>query len=158
MAGSCSALLMPALSRSMMGCGVPRGAIVPNQSTTSYPGSVSASVGTLGSVCQRLAVVTASALNLPVGRCGVTGSRLPTITGTCPDKEIGHRSAGALVLNGDHLDLRHAREKLGGEMRGAAGAGRRHSSGRPFVVRASAISSLVVFAGSDGCTVSTNGV
>ena len=28
----------------------------------------------------------------------------------------------------------------------------------PFVVRASAISSFVVFAGSDGCTVSTNGV
>ena len=40
--------------------------------------------GTLGSVCQRFSVVTPSARNLPVGRCGVTGNRLPMITGTWP--------------------------------------------------------------------------
>src|SRR5215212_7690128 len=70
----------------MIGCGVPFGAIVPNQSTTSYPGSVSDTVGRLGSVCQRLGVVTASPLSRPVERCGVTGNRLPMITGTCPDR------------------------------------------------------------------------
>ncbi len=38
-------------------------------------------------------------------------------------QQIGHRSAGALVLDGDHLDLRHAREQFRGEMGGAAETG-----------------------------------
>ena len=82
MAGSASAALISRLSRSMIYGGVPRGAPTPAQVPASYPGTVSAIVGTSGSRLNRSCPSTPSALSLPLRMCGsdVTITSKPTCT------------------------------------------------------------------------------
>ena len=59
------AALISLLSLSMISDGVLRGAPMPYHWLTSYPGTVSLTVGISGSSPERVAVVTASARSLP---------------------------------------------------------------------------------------------
>ncbi len=69
-----------AFTLSTTGCGVSRGAIRPNQATISKPGKPdSATVGTLGSSGDRVALVTAMGLRLPLRTRGRDEGRLSTM-------------------------------------------------------------------------------
>src|SRR5690348_11437945 len=81
-----------------MFCGVPLGATIVFQTLTSKPGTVSATVGTSGSISDLLRVVTASARNLPDRTCSIDAGRLSNITCTCP--AIMSVSAGAFPRYG----------------------------------------------------------
>src|SRR5262245_52432316 len=70
MSAVASPALISRLSRLMISTGVPAGAQTPPQVLASYPGSVSAMVGTSGSMSNRWLPATASARRPPERMCG----------------------------------------------------------------------------------------
>ena len=70
--------------------------------------------------------------------------------------QIVHRRAGAAIGHVHDVDLGHALEQLAGEMVGRADAGRGEID-LAGLLRASAISSCTLLAGTPGLTISTIG-
>ncbi|MNT36125.1 hypothetical protein D3C72_1721870 [compost metagenome] len=87
------------LSRSMIGRGVPAGAIRPFQAVTVNPFSpASSAVGTSGAIGTRLSLATASARSLPDCTCGHSGGMLSINTVMCPATRSA--TAGPVPLYG----------------------------------------------------------
>src|SRR5580700_8556082 len=77
--GSATAALISWLSLATISGGVPLGAPMPNHWLTSYPGTVSLTVGTSGKSSERAVLVTASARSLPertYGSVDMVGSNI----------------------------------------------------------------------------------
>src|SRR5258706_94573 len=89
------------LSRATISFGVPTGARMPYQLMTSYPGSPdSAIVGRLGVANERLALVTASAFNLPALTWGSAGGMLLNINDTLPPRRSVSAGTARLSITG----------------------------------------------------------
>src|SRR5262245_65147263 len=84
MSAVASPALISRLSRLMISTGVPAGAQTPAQVLASYPGSVSAMVGTSGSMSNRQLPATASARRPPERMCGSDVTITSKATCTCP--------------------------------------------------------------------------
>src|SRR5262245_18272712 len=84
MPGSASAALISLLSFSMISLGVPFGTLMPKNALASYPGTLSATVGTSGKAGERCAVVTPSGRSLPAWMCGSDDGMLSNMTCTVP--------------------------------------------------------------------------
>src|SRR6267154_5423186 len=81
--GSARAALISLLSLAMISKGVFLGAPTPYHVLASYPGSTSATVGKSGSASERVAVVTASARNLPDLTYSIADGIGSNVTCTC---------------------------------------------------------------------------
>src|SRR5258706_1094028 len=144
-----------ALSRATISFGIPAGARTPYQLMTSYPGSPdSAIVGRLGAANERLALVTASAFNLPVFTCGSAGGMLLNINDTLPPRRSV--SAGTAPLYGMWTILTPAMVLNSSPARCCGvplpGEPKVSSPGRDF---ATTINSLTELAGMEGWTTRT---
>ena len=151
--GIASTLTVSSCSLSRTGCGVPAGAIRPNQAVASKPGKPSSSmVGSSGICGERLREVIANARSLPSRTSGRTLEMLPKKMLRRPPSRSGRTAGRAAVRHLLDLDAGHHLEQLAAEMlRGAdAGVARRRNS--PACALASAISSWMVLAGTSGGT------
>jgi hypothetical protein len=84
MVGFASPALISWLRRAMISGGVPFGTPTPAHVLASYPGTVSAIVGTSGSMSNRLLPATPSARSAPVRTCGSDVTITSNPTCTCP--------------------------------------------------------------------------
>ncbi|MNT93884.1 hypothetical protein D3C72_2354560 [compost metagenome] len=84
------------LNASTTAAGVPAGASTPYQPFTTKPGTLSATVGTLGSSGERRSPVTAMAFSLPACTCGSDVEMLSNISETSPPSRA--TTAGPLPL------------------------------------------------------------
>src|SRR5262249_53568041 len=80
----CQPCVNLALSRAMISDGVPAGTPTAAHVLASYPASVSAIVGTPGSISKRWMPATASARSAPVRTCGSEVTMTSNATCTCP--------------------------------------------------------------------------
>ena len=105
--GSPRAALISRFSLSTTSFGVFFGAAMPNTAPASKPGRKSPTVGRSGSACQRFALATANARNLPARMCSIDDGQEIKHDLHLPGDQVGNSRSTAAIRHVNHVNAGH---------------------------------------------------